>query len=150
MKNLKLKTNIILTTRDRYTGEILQREESHNIVVDTGLNLAVHRIFDTGYNLPNVIAIGEGTTTETAGDTALESEVTRETATVTFPANNQVQLEHEFTFASGESYDITEVGIVDSLTVSGSTLFNREVQSAKAVNSDISLTVTITVTANDA
>lgn len=149
MSELKFKTNIKLTTRDS-NGNILQEEESHNIVVDTGLELAIRRIFDTGFDLPNVIAIGTGTTTETPSDTQLESEVTRETATVTFPANGQVQLENVFSFGSGESHNITEVGIVDSLTVSGSTLFNRDVQSAKAVDSDTTLTATITVTANDA
>lgn len=149
-KGVKLNANIVLETKDRKTGKVLQREETHNIVVDTGLELAIRRIFDTGFSIPDVIAIGTGTTSEVAGDTALETEVTRETGTLTFPSNGQCQIENTFIFGSGESYNITEVGLVDSLTVSGSTLFNREVQSAKAVDVDTDLTVTITVTANDA
>jgi len=51
-----------------------------------------------------------------------------------------------FTFGSGVSEDITEAGLLDSDVVSGSTLFNRVVTSAKTVTADNELVVTVTVT----
>ena len=50
------------------------------------------------------------------------------------------------TFTFGSSYSITEAGIFDSTSVSGSTMLARVVTTAKEVDADIDLIVEATIT----
>lgn len=146
-EGIKFNYNAIIKRIDRNTGKVLDTEKIHNLLVNDGLNLVRNWLAGDAINNPSVIAIGEGTTTPANADTSLESEVTRATATITKPENYQVQYYKLFTFGSGESYTITEAGLFDSVTVSGSTMLNRLTFSAKNVDADTNLSITITITA---
>ena len=140
--------NAVIKRIDRHTGEVLDVEKIHNLVVTAGKE----RIRDYIAGLSTVdfsnIAIGEGTTASNVADTALETEAVRAVGAKTYPASNQVKYSKVFSFASGESFSITEAGLVDSAVELGSVLLNRLVFAVKAVDVDTDLSVAITITIN--
>jgi len=144
---LKLRGEFLVETRDIYTGEVLDRELKKNLVVTAGLVEAIKLIGGVAATAFNAIAIGTGTTGALAGDTTLETEVEREAVTAAYEATAKITFEKTFEFASGDSYAITEAGILNT-TDSGGDLFNRVTFTAKNVTSDISLYVKFTITAS--
>ena len=147
-KNLfKIDYNVVLTRINKYTGKIIDEEKFHNIVVNAGLNLVRDFLGDESVNAPKYIAIGTDDTSATNSDTALGAEVTRELASIDVETDYEVEFSKTFTFGSGESYGINEVGLFDSATASGSTMFNHAIAgSTKNVDSDTNLIVTVNVT----
>ena len=146
-KNLfEIKYNITLTRICNSTGKVIDVERIHNAVVNNGLNLVRDFLGDVSVNAPKYIAIGEDSTAVTNADTALGTESERELGAIDVATDYQVEFSKTFTFGSGVSYSITEVGLFDNATASGSTMFNRATCTAKAVDSDTDLDVTITLT----
>jgi hypothetical protein len=146
LPQLFLKEHIVLELINKASGEVLQREELHNTIVNSGKERVAKLINGTSATYFRAIAIGTGITGALATDSSLETETTRALATLTYEASYKSKFEHTFTFGSGESYNITEAGIFDSDVVSGSTMLDRFTFSAKAVDADIDLKVTITIT----
>lgn len=145
-KDVGIRINAVVSTIDRNTGKIKETETLHNIVTDLGLERIARRLFSNSEDFYDYIAIGTGTTTEVAGDVALETEVARELAGLAYVASNKAEFTKVFTFGSAEVYDITEAGIFDDAIASGSSILNRLVFAAKSVDIDTSLSVTITLT----
>ena len=133
----------------RKDGKVIDKWKKSNIIVNDGLERIVNLIGGLTTTSFANLAIGTGTTASTINDTQLETEVTRLAATVSYEASNKIVFEKTFTFSSGESYAITEVGIVDSLKVSGSVLLDRITFAAKNVDSDIDLYVKLTIEATN-
>jgi len=143
-ERIKLMGEVVLELRRK--GVVIERQELKNLIVNTGKERVAKLI--NGVDSPTsfgYIAIGEGTTSPTANDTALESEVTRASATKSYNSYKAVY-EYTFSFSSGESYAITEAGIFDDAIASGSTMLNRLTFSAKNVDSDTDLYIKISIT----
>lgn len=141
-----LSWNIELVTSDHYTGKIIEKTKVHNTIVDTGLERTAKLLGGISTTPFIAIAIGTGDTAVTTSDTALETEVARaEASTATYEASFKMKWSHKFTFGSGESFTITEVGVFDNAT-SGGAMLNRALDAGKAVDADTDLTVTITIT----
>ncbi len=128
------------------TGKILSYDKGHNTIVNTGKEELAKLLNGISSTYFRAIAIGEGSTSPTAGDTALETEVKRSLATLSYVSDYKARFTKTFTFGSGETYDITEAGVFDSDTESGSVMFDRFTFSAKSVDSDVDLKVTVTIT----
>lgn len=131
---------------NKNTGEIIDSQKFCNTIVNDGLERVAKLINGVSSTYYRAIAIGEGTTGATNSDTQLESEVTRALASLSYEASYKAKFTYTFDFGSGESYAITEAGIFDSATVSGSTMLNRTTFTAKNVDVDIDLIVTCTIT----
>lgn len=140
-KGLKLNVNAILQRR-LYNGEVLEEIRLHNIVVNNGLERTARLLCGDSSTPFSNIAIGEGTTAETASDSALESEVVNESATCAYETDYKATFEKTFTFGSGESYAITEAGVFDNST----TMLDRFTFSALNVDQDVDLYIKVTVT----
>jgi hypothetical protein len=125
-------------------GNVINEETKDNLIVDSGLDGIADLLDGTSSNAFDYIAIGEGTTAPVVGDTTLENESKRELANVSQPSSNQVEYTKVFSFASGESFNITEAGVLDSASVG--VLLNRLTFTAKAVDVTTTLSVTITIT----
>lgn len=145
-KDILVLDNVCIRRIDKRTGKILDEETLHNLVVTTGKERIRDLIGEASAVGFTYMAIGEGAVSPSASDVALGNEVERESATVTYPASNQVKYEKVFNFTSGESYTITEAGLFDTAVESGSTMLNRLTFSGKAVDVDTDLSVTITIT----
>jgi len=131
---------------DNNTGEILDSEEFSNLIVNNGLERVARLINGDSSTYFRAIAIGTGPTAATNSDSALDDEFTRSTATLTYEASYKAKFTHTFTFGTGVSETITEAGIFDSATVSGSTMLARLVFTGKEVSPLISLIITGTIT----
>jgi len=142
----KLKENWTIQTVCRSTGEILDSEETCNTIVNNGLERLAKLINGVESTYHRALAIGTGTTGVTNSDTSLETEYTRALATLSYEADYKAKFVKTFSFGSGVSEDITEAGIFDSATASGSTMLARTTFSAKSISSDIDLIVTATIT----
>ena len=142
----KFLENWKIETVDAYTGEVLDVEEKCNTIVNDGLERVAKLINGVSSTYFRALAIGTGTTDAVAGDTSLETEYTRALATLAYEASYKATFTKTFTFASGTSENITEAGVFDSATASGSNMLARTTFTAKAITGDVSLIVTATIT----
>ena len=143
---IKFTYNIELITKDIVTGEIKDRSELKNLIVNTGLERMAKLMNGISSTSFNCIAIGTGDTAVVVTDTELDVEVDRAVATLTYEGSYQAKFAKVFTFASGVSYTIKEVGVFDNITASGSVMFNRALDTGKIVDTDTSLTINVTIT----
>lgn len=145
---IKLKGNVVLELRKK-DGTVIEHEELKNLIVTTGKSRVRDLIGEgigTGLTGFNSIAIGTGTNAVVIGDTTLQTEVERALASVSAVSTDKVVFEKTFDFGTGDSYAITEAGVFDSDTETGSTMLDRFVFSAKNVDVDTDLYVKITIT----
>ena len=147
-KGLVLKTNIVIERRTK-DGKVIDREEVHNMIMNAGKERVAYLLGEgigTGLTGFSHIAIGTGVTAEDPAQTALVTEVERESASVSYEASYKCVFEKTFDFGTGTSYAITEAGVFDGATVTGSTMLDRFKFSAKNVDVDTDLYVKITIT----
>lgn len=143
---ITLKGDVVLELRRN--GKVIEREELHNLIVNDGKERVAKLLNGISAATFGFIGIGTGTTAPTTGDTTLETEITRADTTESYESGYKAVFEKTFSFGSGEVYDITEAGVFDQLTPSGSTMLDRFTFSPKSVDSDIDLYVKITITVN--
>lgn len=137
--------NIELIASDHNTGEILDKSEIHNAIVDDGLE-HIAKLINGVSAVPFVsIAIGTDDTAVQVTDSALGAEVAKETATATYEASNKAKWSYKFVFGSGEDYTITEVGVF-----AGTVMLNRALDAGKVVDADTDLTVNVVLTVSRA
>lgn len=139
----RFKENWKFETVEKSTGKILSSEEYCNLIVNDGLSRAALLLNGNNSTYFRALAVGTGITGAANGDTALGTEVLRSAATLTNGTYTAV-FAHTFTF--GSPYDITEAGIFDSVTVSGSTMLARTTFAAKSVSASVDLIVTAIIT----
>jgi hypothetical protein len=135
----QVKENWKISRVNKETGEILDSQEFCNLIVNNGLERVARLLNGNSTTYFRALAVGTGVTGAANGDTALGTEVTRSAATLTYEASYKAKFAYTFSF--GGSYAITEAGIFDSATVSGSTMLSRVTFTAKNVSTIIGLIV---------
>ena len=141
IESLKAKGSlqVLLTRAD---GQV-EEHNLHNLVVDIGLNYIVSRMKDTSETAMSHMAIGSGTTSAAAGDTALESQLGRVSLTSTTVSTNTVTYVASFGAGTGTGA-VTEAGILNDVTTG--TLLCRTVFPVVNKQSGDSMTVTWVIT----
>tara|TARA_B100000579_G_C22598543_1_gene741523 strand:- start:367 stop:810 length:444 start_codon:yes stop_codon:yes gene_type:complete len=124
-------------------GNLKQKQEVKNLVVDTGLDYIASRMKDASATAMSHMAIGTGSTAAAAGNTALGSEAARQALTSTTVTSNAVAYVASFAAGTGTGA-ITEAGILNG--ASGGTLLCRTVFSVVNKGASDSMTITWTVT----
>lgn len=142
---LKFRGDAVIELRKK-DGTVIEREEVENLIVNTGKERVAKLINGVDTTIFTAIAIGTGNTSPSASDTALQTEVTRATATKTYVADYKARFTYTFTFGSGESYSITEAGVFDNAIASGSVMLDRFTFAPKSVDADTDLNITVTLT----
>ncbi|RLG74735.1 MAG: hypothetical protein DRO12_06505 [Thermoprotei archaeon] len=118
-----------------------------NVVTNAGLAEIIKLVFNLGGTPFEYVAIGTGTTSESATDTALENEIARKKASVsqttTTITNDTALLEATFSKADGlsGSKTISEAGVFNAS--SGGTLLARKTFTGVPVNFDAGDSITI-------
>jgi len=108
------------------------------MITNSGLNLTRDLLNGDAVNAPSHIAIGTGTTSPLATDTALEAEVLRKAISAkSKPSTGQVLFEIEVGTTEANGYDLTEVGLFNDSTAG--TMVSRVVHPAISKTSDFSL-----------
>ena len=137
--------NAIIKSIDKATGKVIKRVEVHNTIVNVGLERIAQllgKLSSTGFDY---LALGTDATAVQNTDVALGAEVERELATISQPTSVQCRFVKVFSVGSGVSYAIKEVGIFDSATISGSTMWAR-LNCDNTLDSDTEISVQITYT----
>ncbi len=145
-KGLKIKINAVIESINQYTGKVTKTSKVHNTVVNTGLDRVADLIADVSDVGFGFMSLGTDNTAVTATDTELGVEVQRQSVTPTDEGTGIIKYDKTFNFSSGESFTIVEAGLFDSLTVSGSTIFNRLTFAGHTVDVDNGVRVQITIT----
>lgn len=131
-----------VTLRHFRNGKLIEERKIPNIIVNVGKAQVAGLINGVVTTPFQYIAIGTGTTAESATDTALQNEIARGLATcsrtTTNVTNDTAQLVYTFTFTA--SYAITESGCFDAS--SGGNMLCRKTFSAINVVSGDSLQIT--------
>ena len=141
-ESLGLKGEIEFLVIDK-EGNIRERRVVRNVITNDGkasvAGLILADVSETPYDY---VAIGTGTTSASASDTALEAETHRVAGTgsrvTTSTTNDTAQLQATFNFSA--SYSITESGVFNAS--SGGTMLCRQTFSAINVNDGDSLQIT--------
>ena len=144
-EDMKLRGEV--TFRHIRNGEIIDERTYKNVIVNTGKAQVAGLINGATTGPFQYIAIGTGTTSESASDTSLVNEThrgqdtspSRETTNV---SNDTAVLDYTFDFTS--SYAITESGVFNAS--SGGTMLCRKTFSAINVANGDSLQVTWKIT----
>jgi len=142
--NVTPKGIMVIKRIDRKTGRVLDSETVENTVVNTGKERVAKLLNGESTDVFKYIAIGTDATAVQVTDTALIAENTRALGTTGYVADYKATVTKTFEFLS--AYSIVEAGLFDSLTVSGSVMFDRFTFTAKEVDTDTDLEVTITIT----
>lgn len=130
-------------------NKVIEITKVKNLVVNSGLEQVAKLLNGVSTTPFKYIAIGTDNTAAASGQTALQSEITRaqaEDGGGSYEADYKAKLTKTFSFGSGESYTITEAGVFDSATPSGSTMLDRVVFTGQTVDADTSLQLTVTIT----
>lgn len=128
-------------------GKLKDRREGNNVVVDVGKEFLASFLYSAAAAASTFtckyIGIGTDSTAEAASNTALGTEVSRHTGTVSYVSNRMVQITATFATGSGTGA-ITEYGIFSSN--SAGTMLARDTESVINKGSNDTLTVTAQIT----
>jgi hypothetical protein len=106
-----LRGNVDFTLKTEQ-GEILVERHIRNLVVTTGLQYIADRLSDKAVTEMGWVAIGTGTDSPAAGNTALQTELVRVAASSITKTGAQVI--YAATFPAGTAGAITEAGIFNA------------------------------------
>lgn len=107
-EKLKIKGDVVLVLTDE-NGNLKQRQEINNLVVTTGLDYISDKIVSTASTVSHM-AIGTGTASPSASDTALGFEVDRNSFTSASSSNGVCTFNAQWGAGDGTGA-ITEAGI---------------------------------------
>ena len=140
---LQAKGRLTLELFDK-EGNLKETQHSTNVVVNNGLNYIASRIKDATATAMSHMAIGSGSASAAAGNTALATELGRATLTSTTVSSNSVPYVGDFGAGVGTGA-VVEAAILNAS--SGGTLLCRTVFSVvnKAAADTLKITWTVTV-----
>lgn len=109
---VRCRANLWVEVEDLDTGTVT-RQETHNLVVDAGVNLLRDRILGTGNALTHM-AIGTGTTAVAAGQTALTTEVVRGAFTSTTASAKKQTIKYYLDGSTANGNTLAEAGLFNA------------------------------------
>jgi len=143
-ENFKLKGDVLIEVFDPVTGELKDKREIHNLVVDAGLDFIASRMVGTASAVMSHMAVGDDGTTPAAGDTALGSELARQALTSSTVVDNVVTYVASFGAGVGTGA-LEEAGIFNA--GSGGDMLCRTTFAVVNKGASDGMTITWTVTA---
>jgi len=144
-KQFRFDANVKVELHDFKTGKLLVTSLQKNLITDAGLQLCRDLIASDQNFEPTHIAVGTGTTAADALDTALETEVFRNTITLTEVNLNEVVFQLFITELQANGNTLTETGLFNVNAVAGDGLWARAILDTPIVKT-ASTTATITWT----
>lgn len=128
-------------------GDLKFEKENYNIITSAGVSALVQFLSSANAaattNTFNYIAVGTDSTTEQTSNTALGTELSRHTGTVSYNAGGVLEVVATFAAGSGTGA-IVEYGILNSNT--GGDLLNRDTEAVINKGASDSLVVTAQIT----
>lgn len=128
-------------------GVLKQEVSGENVITTNGKEMLAAYLASAAasatVNPFKYVAIGTGSTAESASDTALATELTRTTGTASYVSGAIYQVTATFAAGTGTGA-ITEYGLFDSSTAG--TMFNRDVETVINKGASDTLSVSMQVT----
>lgn len=127
-------------------GELKDHRYGKNVITTNGKEALARYLYSAATAATNTfkyVAIGTGSTAETAADTGMAVETARHTGTVSYVSGAIYEVIATFAAGTGTG-DIVEYGLFNTST--GGTLFSRDTESAISKGASDTLTVTTRVT----
>jgi len=143
-ENFKLKGDVLIEVFDPVTGDLKDKREIHNLVVDTGLAYIASRMVGTASSVMSHMAVGTSGTSPVAGNTTLGAEVARQALTSGSAASNVVTYVASFGAGVGTGA-LQEAGMFNA--GSGGTMLCRTTFAVVNKGASDAMTITWTVTA---
>ncbi len=140
-----LDVNLAVEVNDADTGELLHREELHNLVVDSGLNLIRDLLDGDAPAGLTHMAVGTGSTAAAAGNTTLGTEVYRGAVTQRVSTSKTLVVKWFVSSTQANGSTLAEAGIFNA--ASAGTMFARAVL-ATTISKSSAITVSLTWTIN--
>ena len=123
-------------------GNIKDEKKVENLIVDTGLDYIASRMSGTSESVMSHMAVGTGSTAAAAADTALGTELNRQSLTSTTVTDNAIA--YVGSYAAGTATgSLTEAGIFNAS--SAGTMLCRTVFGTVTKAADDSMTITWTI-----
>lgn len=128
-------------------GKLKQREAGQNVITTNGKEFLARYLTSaatTSTNTLRFIAIGTGSTPESASDTALGGELARASGSVTYTSGAIYEVAATFAAGTGTGA-IAEYGLLNTST--GGTLFSRDTETVinKGAGDELQVTTKITL-----
>ncbi len=125
-------------------GELRERREVDNLVVDAGKAQIAQRMIDATTAVPTHMAVGTGSTAPAAGNTALGTEIDRNALTSNTRSTNVETLVGTWAAGDATNAAIAEAGIFNA--ASAGTMTARATFTAINKGASDTLTITWTIT----
>lgn len=142
--NLKITGKLHIKLFDEF-GKLKDERFIDNLVVTTGKTFICSRMAGTTYAVMSHMAVGSGSTAAAAGDTALETEITRVALTSTTPSTSSITYVGDYPAGTGTG-TISEAGILNNSV--GGTLLCRTTFTAIPKGASDTLSISWTITAS--
>lgn len=115
---IRCAVNVEITKRNVHTGRVREVVRTHNLVVTAGLNLIRDSLFNNGTRPAQLgwFAVGTGSVAPAGTDTALGTEVFRDTFTQLTVADGQETMQYYLASGSANGYTLTEAGAFNAST----------------------------------
>lgn len=142
-----VRVNVDVEVIDVESGEVVERQQMHNLVVKAGLNLLKTAMATGTAAYPTHMALGTGVTAIAAADTTLEGEVTREaiTSRTTDPTEPQIIIHYYLGSTVGNGNTLRKAGLFTAAaagTLYAAVLLNSPIVKTSSVA--VSFTWTLT------
>jgi hypothetical protein len=146
-ENAKLRGDVSIVLKDK-SGNVKDKRDITNLVVDTGLNLILTRLKDTSKNVMSHMAVGTNSTTPVAGHTDLLSIAgSREPLDSTTVNGNSITYVSSFEAGDGTG-SLVEAGIFNNST--GGDMLCRTTFPVVNKGADDVMSITWTITLSSA
>lgn len=142
-----LPVNVTIEVHDAATGELLRREQKHNLVTLVGRNLIRDFLNGTpATGTTSHFAVGTGSVAPTANDTTLGAEVLRDVVTKRTPDSGKLSVQYYLASTAANGSTLQEAGLFNA--ASGGTLIARVTYQAIAKTASITVTFTWDININ--
>ncbi len=136
--------NVRIDVCDAATGELLEREELHNLVTLAGRNLIRDLLNESTDSGLTHFAVGGTDTAPAAGDTQLAAEIYRDTFTKRTAVDGVLTLTYFLPSGAANGSTLREAGLLNA--AAGGVLFARAVFGAIAKTASVTVTYTWSIT----
>lgn len=127
---------VVIEARDR-SGAVVIRQETKNLVVDSGKNLIRDMIAGVGLR-PDTIEVGTGTTSPVVGDTELETSVWSQLIDRRIRTNKIITFEIVIGFSDANGNSLAEEGIFQGATMLARSLISPAISKTASIEVTIS------------
>lgn len=110
-EEVKPRINVSVELYDAKTGQLIKKEETHNLVVDSGLNILRDALYSGSISPITKIGLGSSGTAVSASDTALVQEISKHNLLSVTSSNKMLTCQYFLNESTANGQTIRELGL---------------------------------------